>query len=70
MSVCYKKDNFDCVEEFLYLRQLLLTTGEDILKELKNVTGVNKVEWGRLDSVYTNGAPCIVSKKRFFCCIS
>ncbi|GFS42052.1 DUF4371 domain-containing protein [Trichonephila inaurata madagascariensis] len=56
--VHYISNNFDTVEELLDLRQLVLTTGEDIFKELKNVIEVNKVEWTKLNSVCTDGVPC------------
>lgn len=50
-------DNFNNVEELLDLRQLVFTTDEVVLKELKNVDEVNSVKWVKLDSVGTNRAP-------------
>lgn len=64
--VRYTNDNFDIVEELLDLCQLVLTTGEDIFKEVKNVIEVNKVEWTKLDSVCTDGVPYMVGRIKGF----
>ncbi|XP_072380931.1 zinc finger BED domain-containing protein 5-like [Diabrotica undecimpunctata] len=60
--VRYTNDNFENAEELLDLRQLVTTTGEDIFQQLKNVIEVNKVERSKLDSVCTDGAPCMVGR--------
>ena len=64
--VRYTNNDFDCVEELLDLRQLVSTTGEDIFEELKNVIEFNKVEWKKLDSVCTDGAPCMTGRIKGF----
>ncbi|XP_072394954.1 zinc finger BED domain-containing protein 5-like [Diabrotica undecimpunctata] len=64
--VRYTNDNFENAEELLDLRQLVTTTGEDIFQQLKNVIEVNKVEWSKLDSVCTDGAPCMVGRLKGF----
>lgn len=38
------------------MHQLLFTTVEDILSELKNVIEINEIDWTKLDSTCTDGA--------------
>lgn len=46
------------------MRLLVLTTGQDIFNELKNVKV--KVQWAILDSVCTDGAPLMVGRIKGF----
>lgn len=52
----YISDNFEVVEELLDLLQLITTIG-DIFNALKIVIEATKVEWAKLDSIYTDGVP-------------
>ncbi|XP_072383865.1 uncharacterized protein [Diabrotica undecimpunctata] len=58
--------SFDVAEELLDLRQLVSTTGQDVLYQVKNVIEGSKVEWSKLESVCTDGAPSMVGRIKGF----
>ncbi|XP_072400297.1 zinc finger BED domain-containing protein 5-like [Diabrotica undecimpunctata] len=64
--VRFVTDSFDVVEELLDLRQLVSTTGQDVLDQVKNVIEGSKVEWSKLESVCTDGAPSMVGRIKGF----
>lgn len=60
--VRYVNHNFDVTEELLDLRQLCTTRGEDIFNEIKNVAEIKNLDWAKLDSICTDGAPAMTGK--------
>ncbi|XP_072377370.1 zinc finger BED domain-containing protein 5-like [Diabrotica undecimpunctata] len=64
--VRFVTDSFDVVEELLDLRQLVFTTGQDALDQVKNVIEGSKVEWSKLESVCTDETPSMVGRIKGF----
>ena len=57
-------DNFEVIEEFLGLELMHATTkGIDLFETLKLCVEKNNIEWIKLDSVCTDGAPALTGKK-------
>lgn len=60
--VRYINDQFQVTEELLGLRQLIKTRGEDLFEEIKSVVEKNNLDWSKLNSICTDGAPAMTGK--------
>ncbi|CAH1115402.1 unnamed protein product [Psylliodes chrysocephalus] len=60
--VRYVNNNFDVTEELLDLRQLCTTREKDIFNEMKSVAEIKNLDWIKLDSICTDGAPAMTGK--------
>lgn len=57
-------DNFEVIEELLGLELIHMTTkGIDLFETLKVCVQRYNIDWAKLDSVCTDGAPALTGKK-------
>jgi hypothetical protein len=59
-------EEFDITKELLDIRQLISSKGEDVFRETKDVIDNRQLNWDKLDSVCTDGAPAMIGKVKGF----
>jgi hypothetical protein len=59
-------EEFDITEELLDIRQHISSKGEDVFRETKDVIDNRQLNWDKLDSVCTDGAPAMIGKVKGF----
>jgi hypothetical protein len=59
-------EEFNITEELLDIRQHISSKGEDVFRETKDVIDNRQLNWDKLDSVCTDGAPAMIGKVKGF----